>query len=505
MNASLRHVLVVLLGCFCILFIQLNRVQVFQAEALRDDPSNTRGAQRNFNRPRGDIVTTDGVVVATSEPSDGFFSQQRTYPEGELYAHTVGYISFTVGSDGVERTHDDAIVGRTAAQQLDDLTSLLDPDPDVGSIVLTLDHRLQTVARDALGSRSGSVVAMDPRTGAIRALWSFPSYDPNLVADNDTNAANAMYLDLLEADGNPLRAKAYRDVFFPGSTFKIVTSAAGLEEQVVTLTEPEFPATDAYTPPLTSRPITNFGGRACGGNLIELLVQSCNVQFAALAAEQIGPFKMEQQSRANGFNEIPPLDLPGAVASIYPQPEVFGDRLEEPTPDRPAGLFENTPLLAQSGIGQFEVQASPLAMVLVAAGVANDGVIPTPHVLAEVRDADGRVLSRNEPGGWRRSMNGETAAALQIALREAGERGSGNTAAVAGVEVSVKTGTAQLGTEPPASNAWIVGYAGLPGEEPELAVAVLVEGQEGSGDQTGGRVAGPIAQQLFATWFSGRP
>ncbi|MEM8924328.1 MAG: penicillin-binding protein 2 [Actinomycetota bacterium] len=504
MNAQLRHVMIVLLACFCLLFLQLNRVQIFQADALQENDANNRGAQRDFNRDRAEIVTSDGVVVARSEPSDGFFSRQRVYPEGELYAHTVGYVSFTVGTEGVERTANDAITGQTAAQQLDDLTNLLDPDPEVGSVVLTLDHELQSTARAALGQRAGSVVALDPRTGAIKALWSYPSFDPNTVASNDTNAANAAYLELLETEGNPLRAKAFRDVFFPGSTFKIVTAAAGIEEDVITLTEPVFPQSAQYVPPLTTRPITNFGGRECGGNLIELLVRSCNVQFAELAAEQIGPGKMEQQARANGFNEIPPIDLPGAVESIYPLPETFGARLEDPSPERPAGLFENTPLLAQSGIGQFEVQGSPLLMALIAAGVANDGEIPSPHVLAEVRDADGGVLSRNQPSGWRRSMEPETAQALQEALLQAGREGSGNTASVSGLDVSVKTGTAQLGTDPPRSNAWIVGYAGLPGGEPELAVAVLVEGQEGSGDQTGGRVAGPIARELFAAYFAGR-
>ena len=502
MNPQLRHVMIALLVCFVLLFLQLNRIQVFEAEALQTNAANNRSAQRDFNRDRAEIVTSDGVTVARSDPSDGFFSRQRVYPEGELYAHTVGYLSFTAGSTGVERAANDAITGRTAAQRLDDLTNLLDPDPDVGTVVLTLDHQLQTIARDALGQRPGTVVALDPSTGAIRAMWSYPSYDPNLVAANDTNAANAAFLELQEADGNPLRAKSYRDVFFPGSTFKIVTAAAGLEVDVVTLNDPVFPAAAEYTPPLTTRPITNFGGRECGGDLVELLVQSCNVQFAEMAAEQIGPFKMEQQAGANGFNQVPPVDLPGGVASIFPPPETFGGRLAEPSADMPAGLFENTPLLAQTGIGQFEVQASPLTMALVAAGVANDGEIPTPHVLAEVRDAEGNVVSENNPGAWRRSMNTETAEDLQLALLEAGRRGSGSTASVDGIEVSVKTGTAQLGTDPPRSNSWIVGYAARPGSEPELAVAVLVEGQEGSGDETGGRVAGPIAREIFAAWFS---
>ena len=140
-------------------------------------------------------------------------------------------------------------------------------------------------------------------------------------------------------------------------------------------------------------------------------------------------------------------------------------------------------------------------MALMVAGVANNGVIPTPHVMAQVTDANGRLVTRNEPGPWRMTMREENARILQTALIEAALRGSGTAAAVEGLVVGVKTGTAQAGTDPPRSHAWIVGFAGRPGEEFEIAVAILVEGQEGSGDQTGGRVAGPIARELFITYF----
>lgn len=503
MNASLRHVMIVLLGCFTLLFVQLNRVQIFQAEALQNNPSNTRASQQNFDRNRGDILTRDGVVIAVSEPADGGpFRRQRRYPEGDLYAHTVGYVSFTVGAEGVERSYDDEITGRTAAQQLAELTNLLDSDPDAGSITLTLDHELQQAAKAALGEREGSIVALDVQTGAIRALWSWPSFDPNIVADNDSTASNAAYTELLEAAGNPLRGRAFRDIAFPGSTFKVVTAAAMLESNMATLTEPVFEANDSYTPPLTTRAITNFGGRVCGGNLIELLVQSCNTPFAEIAAEILGPEVMINQAEAAGFNNVPPFDLPGAVASNYPVE--YGAQLQAPSAAMPAGLYEDTPRLAQTAIGQNEVAASPLQMALMIAGVANDGVIPTPHVLAEVADANGRVVDRNRPDPWRQSMREENALLLQEALIAAGERGSGNLATVEGLVVGVKTGTAQVGVDPPQSHAWIVGFAGLPGEAPELAVAVLVEGGEGSGDQTGGVVAGPIAKELFSVYFSDR-
>ena len=497
--------MVVLLGCFTLLFVQLNRVQIIDAEALQDNPSNTRTGQRNFDRLRGEIRTSDDVVVARSDSDDATgFSYQRVYPEGELYAHSVGYVSFTVGSEGVERAYNDEIIGATPSQQLSDLTGILDDEPRAGAVTLTLDHGLQQVAREALGDRVGSVVAMDVRTGAVRALWSFPSFDPNLIANNNGTESNAARAELLEAFANPLRARSFRETAIPGSTFKVITAAAALEtpDRGITATEPVFAATDSYTHRLTTRPITNFGGRSCGGNLTDLLVQSCNTPFALMAAEILGPAVMANQARAAGFNEVPPFDLPNGVASVFP--EDYGERIAAPTPEVPAGVFGNSPLLGQAAIGQFDVRATPLQMALMIAGVANDGIVPTPHVLSEVFDANGRVVRENEPDPWRMSMRSDNAQSLQEALIVAAETGGGNTATVPGLVVGVKTGTAQHGTDPPVSNAWIVGFAGLPGEEYELAVAVLVEDLPDPGDQTGGAIAGPIANRLFEHYFSDR-
>ncbi|MDH3306414.1 MAG: penicillin-binding transpeptidase domain-containing protein, partial [Acidimicrobiia bacterium] len=353
MNRPLKHVIAVLLGCFTILFVQLNRVQVFDAAALEVNPANTRTIQRDFNRPRGIISTADGVVVAESEETPGaLFDRQRTYPQGELYAHVVGYHSFTFGADGVERTYNDALVGRTASQELSGLTDLLEGRNPVGNVVLTIDDDLQRLARSQLGEREGSVVALDPRSGAVLAMWSWPSYDPNLLAANSGTAANEAWTELVEADGNPLRPRAYRDIKFPGSTFKLVTAAAALETGAATMTEPEFEATDAYTPPLTERPLTNFGGGTCGGNLTELIVVSCNTGFGKLAAERIGPGPLIDQAQRFGFNSAPPFDLPNAAESEFP--DDYGSLVSNPTNEIPAGVYENTPALAQAAIGQFE-------------------------------------------------------------------------------------------------------------------------------------------------------
>lgn len=501
MNKPLKHIVIVLLGAFTLLFVQLNRVQWYGAEALREHPANGREAARDFGRPRGDILTRDGQLVAESVATDdATITIQRSYPEGELYAHIAGFYARSFGAEGVEKAFNDELVGRTDQQAADGFIDLLSAENPYGDIILTLDHGMQTAARDLLGARDGSVVALDPVSGEVYAMWSRPSFDPNELSTSDTTAANEARSALLEAEGNPLLARTYRERFPPGSTFKIVTSASALENGVATLNQPEFERVNSYTAPLTERPLTNFDGSTCGGNLVELLVVSCNTAFAQLAAEQLGPGPMIRSAKQFGFNDPLPFDLEGGAASNFPTE--FGDQVRPPTNELPAGVFENTPALAQTAIGQNDVSATPLQMALVAAGVSNGGAMPTPHVVSKVLDHKSqREVISYSPGAWRPAIDKETSQLLTTAMIEVAERGSASGAATDGLVVGAKTGTAQVGTDPPRSHAWIIAFAGRPGGAPELAVAVLVEGQEGSIDQTGGAEAAPIARGLFEQFF----
>ncbi len=207
-------------------------------------------------------------------------------------------------------------------------------------------------------------------------MWSFPSYDPNLLATHNFEDAETARQFLLQAPGDPLVPATYRERYFPGSTFKTVTASAGLESGQVTATEPVYPVSTSYTPPLTTRPIQNFGGSACGGDLFNILRVSCNTAFAQMGVD-LGPEVMVGEAEAYGFNDRPPLDLPVPAPSAFP----------------PVSFFDlNTPALAQAAIGQNDVQATPLQMALVAAGVANGGVVMQPHVMQEVRNSDGEVI-----------------------------------------------------------------------------------------------------------------
>jgi len=470
-----------LMVCFLALFVQLNRLTVFQAAELNDNPVNTREILRDFSQPRGSVTTADGVVIARSVPSGDRFEFQREFPEGPLFAPVSGFFSFTLGSSGVEKTYNDELAGRTLDLSLQDLGDLFVDKDRVGDLTLTVRADLQRIATEQLAEREGSVVALDPRTGEILALVSYPSYDPNLLADHDTQRATDVQR-LLDADPNkPRLARSYQDRYFPGSTFKVVTATAGISRGEVTTDAPVYPVSNGYTAPGTRRPLRNFGGGSCGGALFQILRASCNTAFAQMGVET-GPDDMVATAEAFGFNQDVPIDLTAPATSNFP-----------------TDFERNLPALAQSAIGQNDVASTPLQMAMVAGAVANaDGQVMVPHVLRDVRDGDGNIVDTYDTSVWTTAMDGATAALMREALRGVVESGTATGLAVPGFEVGGKTGTAQLGTDPPRSHAWILGFGGPPGDEPTIAVAVIVEGQPGASEQTGGRVAAPIAQAVLA-------
>jgi peptidoglycan glycosyltransferase len=512
-NRPILRIGVIMLVLYTVLFAQLNNLQLFGAQRLNNHPQNSREAARDFERSRGLITTADGLVIARSvETPDGPAKRRREYPEGFKYAHLTGFFSRTFGSSGIEREYNDELSGKTLEQKYGNIEDLFDPQDRSGNVTLTVDSRVQQAAIDSLGFTRGSVVAIDPRDGSILALWSVPAYDPNPLSDPDTGAAQDAK-ELLDDDpNNPLLERAYREIYFPGSTFKIVTASAGLESGRVNVDSPDYPRTSSYTPPLTTRPLRNFGGSTCGGTLFAILEVSCNSSFAQMGAEQIGPEGMVERAEAFGFNDTPPIDLPNAASSRFPTD--FGRRLQtvdayyaqqngQPPPTtipgapEPVYIHEDTPRLAQTAIGQNDVAATPLQMAMVAAAIANDGKVMAPHVMKEIREQDGSLLDDAEPELWHTATSPATAQTMRDAMINVVDNGTASRMAIPGVVVGGKTGTAQLGTDPPKSHAWIIGFAGRPGEPASVAVAVLVEAQDGASEQTGGRVAAPIAKAVL--------
>ncbi len=514
MSRQIIRLGVALMVAYLVLFVQLNRIQFFGAEELQTHPSNSRPLLANFGAPRGAILAADGTVLARSiELDEGAVERQREYPTGELFAEVTGFVSFDAGSEGLEQSFDSELRGEQNILS-DGLRELLGGDSTTADLRTTLSVELQEAARSALGERNGSVVVLDPQSGAVQAMWSYPTYDPNLLADVDNVAARAARRTLLDDPANPLLARTYRELYFPGSTFKMVTAAAAIDDGIVSLDAPTFATATAYTPPLTDRPFGNFGGGECGGPVRELIRRSCNSGFAQLAVELVGGDRLIDTAEAFGFNERPPLDLPAATASFMPSD--FGEDLgvdvevapgllaQYEDPPEAVELTDDIPTLAQSSSGQFEVKASPLQMALVAAAIANDGAVPNPFVVDSVVDSEGAVVDQVELDPWRVAIEPTTAAVLREAMVGVVDSGTATRMQIEGLVVGAKTGTAQVGELNDETHAWVIAFAGDTVERPGLAIAVIVEADPLIGEQTGGRVAAPIARDIIATWGASR-
>jgi peptidoglycan glycosyltransferase len=491
---QIRNLGVFLVVIYTALFVQINRWTVFDAQELQDKPENNREIERDFSAPRGSITTADGVLIATSVPSNDRFELQRQYPQGDTYAHITGYYGFGVGSAGLEKQYNDELAGRTIDFDLQDIGDLFVDRERVGNLTLSIRDDVQQVARQELGDRKGSVVALDPRSGAILAMWSFPSFDPNALSTHDLREANQVNAALNAAEDEPKLSRAYQQRFFPGSTFKVVTASAGIEKGGVTPDDPVYPQADSYRATPNGRPLRNFGGQTCGGTLFVILQRSCNSAFAQMGVEQVKGEGMIDMAQAYGFNDDDlPIDLPAPAASVFPTSVTREDTGEEQP------LDQNKGVLAQLSIGQNGVSATPLQMALVAAGVANDGKVMEPYVVQEVRDDQDEVIDEADPTEWRTAISSATAGTMREAMVSVVAEGSAQRLddGLENFVVGGKTGTAQLGTDPPKSHAWIIGFAGPSGEPPQVAVAVIVEGQEGASEQTGGEVAAPIAAAVL--------
>jgi peptidoglycan glycosyltransferase len=479
MSGAIRKVGYGLIALVLILVGQLTYLQVVDASRLANDPDNIRKFLRDFNRARGDILTADGQVVAKSVPTDGELEYQRVYPTGDLFSNISGYQSFVVGNTGVEASYNRVLTGRDRELDFD---TILSGKENIGNVVLAQTMTAQQAARDALEGQKGSVVAIDVRTGAIAAMYSNPSFDPNPLADHEAKNVNFAFF-ILNADPNrPALARAYRERYPPGSTFKVVT-ATGAIDTGISPPDRQFPVSGGFPLPDTETTIRNFGNSTCGGgNLTQSLLQSCNATFAALGYE-LGPEHFPAVMDACGIGSAeapiaPPLDLePGAAGSVGPSGPVRP----------PYGL---------AGIGQGDVFVTPLEMALVAAGIANGGVIMAPHVAREVTNADGKVIETIDPQPWKTCTTPDTARSVTDMMVANVERGTGTRAQIPNVAVAGKTGTAQ--TELGAPHAWFIAFA--PADNPRYAVSVLVENGGIAGDAaTGGDLAAPVARQVLET------
>lgn len=485
MNRQIRQLAGGLMACYVMLFVTLNYWQVGRQEEMNSRFDNTRAIRREFDQPRGQILSADGVVLAESVPTapGSEFSYQRRYPTGELFAGVTGYYTFSFGSTQLERSQDDVLTGETGEQQLRNLPNLITGADDSGSVRLTLRADLQEVARQALGEREGSVVVMNPRTGALQAMWSYPSYDPNLIVTPNFDDAQAVLTFAQNDPRDPLLANAYQQRYMPGSTFKIITTGIALENGV-TSPSTVYEDTDEWVPPQTDDPIENYNGSVCGGDLNEVFTRSCNIPFAQMSLE-LGVDRMAAGVAAWGLGEPIPIDLPRPAAST------FGDTSQ---------LDQALPLLAIRGFGQNDDQMVPVHMAMVASTIANGGQMMRPYVVDSTLSHDGSVLDTTQPSVWKTPLSAANAGLIGQMMVSVAQNGTASCciALNGGVPVAAKTGTAQLNGpgEPERSHAWIVAYA--PANDPQVAVAVMIKGTNAEiSASTGGRLAGPIAKTML--------
>ena len=482
MNRAIRRVGIAVVALVLVLVAQLTYLTIVDANNLKRNPHNVRSLLANANRPRGDIVTADGTVVAHSQTvSDGtVFKYLRQYPTKDLFAQTVGYQSFVFGSTGVENTYNNALLGRENQLNLNNIPDVLSGKATTGNVVLSMRADAQRLAQSLLGFQRGSVVLLDVKTGGILAMYSNPSFDPNPFVVHNNQIAQAAFTSVQQNPDHPALPRSYRERYPPGSSFKTVTASVALEDGVATPNS-TFPVRTELTLPQSTNTLKNFGGESCGGTLVNSFIVSCNTTFGQLGL-QIGDQFVAGMAKF-GIGQAPPIDLsPGAVPSVGPA----------------AGSFQsNQPQFALAGIGQGAVAVTPLQMALVADGIANGGVIMQPHVASEIRDANDKLIRRIDPSPWMTATTPQVAQAVtQMMIQVVNSpAGTGTAAQIPGVTVAGKTGTAQtVPGQPP--HAWFVAFA--PAEAPRFAVAVIVEhGGNANQEATGGRVAAPIAAQML--------
>jgi peptidoglycan glycosyltransferase len=478
MNAPIRRLSVLVLILFGSLLLSSTYIQFVQASSLQDKPNNRRTLLENYSRQRGPILVA-GKTIARSVPTDDELKYVRRYTDPELYAHLTGYYSFVYGAGaGIERSENALLSGQSDQLFYRRVVDVLTGRETQGaSVELTVDPAAQKAAADGLGTQRGAVVALDPRTGAILAMASNPTYDPNTLSSHDLAKVQASYKRLLADDDDPLVNRSINALYPPGSTFKVVTAAAALSSGKYT-EDSVLPGPASLDLPQTSVNLNNDDGRPCGpGDKVDLtkaLEISCNTAFASLGLA-LGPEALVEQAAKFGF----------------------GDRIGVPMPVSPSVVPAdmNKPQTAQAAIGQYDVRATPLQMAMVAAGVANHGVVMSPYSVKTVRSPDLDVIDQAKPQQLSQAVTKEVADQLTRMMVQVVEDGTGTRAQIPGVKVAGKTGTAQHAKgQPP--HAWFICFA--PADDPQVAVAVVVEdGGKAGNEAFGGKVAAPIAKSVM--------
>jgi len=457
------------------LILNLTYLQVLGQNDLRENPANTRRLNEEYGIARGRIISSDGLVVAESLESEGPFKYQRFYPLSWLLSHAVGYDSPQFGRSGLEQEYNEYLLGRKPPQGwVEEMTSSREEGHD---LIITIDSEVQEAAAQALGERKGAVVAINPKTGAVLAMYSWPTYDPNALVSQERDVESGLVADAVmqsysQSISSPLLNRGTMGLYPPGSSFKVLTSSAGIETGLPTGTVYNCPG----VLPVNGSQVTNYGNppKSFGDiNMDTALTFSVNTYFAqlALAMDDMKWGALVDYAHGFGLSDLIPLDYPAvAISSI---------------PDR--GSMDDVEL-AWTGAGQGRLLLTPLQLAVIGSGIANQGKIMIPHMMKEIRHEE-EILERFDSEIWKEPISSDTADQVLEMMINVVSSGTGTAAAIPGVTVAGKTGTAEVEDKP--NHTWFLGIA--PAENPQVVVAVVVENSGGGG----GSVAAPIAKEVM--------
>ncbi|CAM5359030.1 peptidoglycan D,D-transpeptidase FtsI family protein [Streptomyces aurantiogriseus] len=477
MNKTIRRASVFALLLVFALLIRATWVQFYEGRALADDQDNRRNAIETYAKPLGNIIVAGQAITGSAVTTDSDLRYRRTYTDGPLYAAVTGYASQSYAPTQLEGVYADLLNG-TDSRLKSVMDTVTNQRADPGDVITTIDPDVQKAAYDALGDTKGAAVAIDPTTGRILAVVSTPSYDPSSLTD--ANTAGTAWKKLNADADKPLTNRALRQPLPPGSTFKLVVAAAALEDGLYSSVDEKTDSPDPYTLPGTTTVLRNENTSApCENASIRVALQySCNNVFARMAV-RLGQDKVKAMAEKFGFNDDE-LDVPvRAYASVYP-----------------SGMDESSTAL--TGIGQFDVTATPLQMAMVSAAIANGGKLESPHMVSQITDSGGDVLTNyDDETSSTQVVSSDTAEQLQSAMETVVEQGTGTNAQIDGVTVGGKTGTAQHGeNNSKTPYAWFTSYGKADGKE--VAVAVVVEQSDAARSEVSGNgLAAPVAKAMM--------
>ncbi|MEA2300835.1 MAG: penicillin-binding protein [Solirubrobacteraceae bacterium] len=482
MNVPIARLFGLVVVLFALLIAYTSRWTVFESQSLRDNPVNARSLLEEQRIARGSIRAADGTVLARSRrQADGTYV--RTYPTGALFSQAIGYAYTTPGRASLEASRNDELTGRTRSSQLNSIIDQLTGRKRVGDqVITTLDPKAQRVALQALGGQKGAVIALDPRTGAIKVFAAVPGYDPNLLA---TAAGRTQ----LAADPSQSRFdRVTQSGYQPGSTFKVVTAIAAIDSGQYT---PASTVDGSSPKTISGVPLMNDFNESFGPvDLTTALTKSINTVWAQVAVA-LGKSTMAKYMGRLGFGKRPPIDLP--TGERQPSGEYLRRGGTSKLLDPRSSLVD----VGRMGIGQDKLNVTPLQMAMVAAAVANHGTLMTPHLTDRAVDRDGRSTETISPTTYSQVMKPSTADAVAQMMAHVVQEGTGTAAALQGIQVAGKTGTAEVGNSKSVNQVWFIAFAPL--VNPRIAIAATVERSSGQG----GTVAAPIAKQVLQSLLGG--